>query len=377
MSDAELRAYNPTWRDRIAAWLIGDGRQPAYRRQVVTGILGSAGLGNEGASVVDFTPAGAVFAGDEAIRAAQDGDYAGAGLSALGAVPTGVVVAGTRAVRGAARGMAPQGARGAGILAMRPPVEHYPPRMPERPFEADYPNGAKIDDAGRLTESIHGRPLTATFVAGRRYENMPDTNFARASEDLGRIARGILGTYPRLSETGEIGADVAGALVYNLETYAPKEILINTSTHPGDYPRVLSHEIGHAIDLSLGRPAIPDGPSREQLMRNYDVMAVERPGEARPYTPETLGYPGDQTDEELIAEGISSYLMDPNYFKTVAPDAAAHFRSFNEHPAIRDILQFNTFFPFLVPGLVNGREPDPKPSLDDRFGALYRAGLAT
>jgi hypothetical protein len=76
--DTALRAYKPTWRDRIAQAMIGDDRPSEIRRRVVEGLMGSSGLGSPGLSVVDFVPGGQVFAMQDAAAA---GDMQGAALA--------------------------------------------------------------------------------------------------------------------------------------------------------------------------------------------------------------------------------------------------------------------------------------------------------
>jgi hypothetical protein len=49
-----------------------------------------------------------------------------------------------------------------------------PPKLPPRPFSADYPRGAPTDEASRLTADIDGRPLRAQYIAGRRVPDGPD-----------------------------------------------------------------------------------------------------------------------------------------------------------------------------------------------------------
>lgn len=75
---AELRAYEPTWRDRLARVLMGDGRASPERRAIVEGLTGSSGLGTTGMGLVDVTPAGVPLAAQEA---AQGGDYRGAAMA--------------------------------------------------------------------------------------------------------------------------------------------------------------------------------------------------------------------------------------------------------------------------------------------------------
>lgn len=78
----ELRAYDPTWRDRVAAALIGEGKPSRYYRDVISGLVGSAGIGGTGYSLSDLTPAGTVFSADEMVRSARDGNYGQAALDA-------------------------------------------------------------------------------------------------------------------------------------------------------------------------------------------------------------------------------------------------------------------------------------------------------
>lgn len=77
---AELRAYNPTWRDKLAGWMMGDERATPERRRFVEGLLGSSGLGSTGFGVVDATPVGGLLGAQEA---AQQGDYRGAAMNAM------------------------------------------------------------------------------------------------------------------------------------------------------------------------------------------------------------------------------------------------------------------------------------------------------
>lgn len=77
---AELRPYNPTWRDRIAQVMMGDGRPSQTRRQFVEGMTGSTGVGGTGIGLADFVPGGQVFAAQEA---ASQGDGQGAAVAMM------------------------------------------------------------------------------------------------------------------------------------------------------------------------------------------------------------------------------------------------------------------------------------------------------
>jgi hypothetical protein len=46
---------------------------------------------------------------------------------------------------------------------------------------------------------------------------------------------------------------------------------------------------------------------------------------------------------ELMAEGIRAYMRDPNWFKTVAPNAVKRIREkVNSNTDINDVVQFNS-----------------------------------
>ena len=102
---AELRPYNPTWRDRIAAALIGDARPGSARANFAEGVTGSRGLGTTGMGLVDLTPAGIPMAAQEANRSAMAGDTVGAIANAMAVIPAAKVPI------AAAKGAATQGIR--------------------------------------------------------------------------------------------------------------------------------------------------------------------------------------------------------------------------------------------------------------------------
>jgi hypothetical protein len=46
---------------------------------------------------------------------------------------------------------------------------------------------------------------------------------------------------------------------------------------------------------------------------------------------------------ELVAEGLRAYMSNPNYFKTVAPKAAAKFRAaVNKNRLLKKVIQLNS-----------------------------------
>ncbi len=70
----------PTWKDRIAQFLMGDQRPSVERRNFVEGLMGTSGIGPSGFGIASLTPAGPIL---DAQEAAQGGDYRGAALAAI------------------------------------------------------------------------------------------------------------------------------------------------------------------------------------------------------------------------------------------------------------------------------------------------------
>lgn len=102
---AELRPYEPTWRDRIAQMMMGNAKASPERRRFVEGLLGSSGLGNTGMGVVDVTPVGGLLQAQEAV---SEGDPRGAALAVL---PIPGAAKAKSAAKTAADAATPQGIR--------------------------------------------------------------------------------------------------------------------------------------------------------------------------------------------------------------------------------------------------------------------------
>ena len=65
-------AYNPTLRDRLATWLLGDQKVSPGVNAMVEGIVGSRGMGTTGMGLIDLTPAGIPMAVQDAYRSGDD-----------------------------------------------------------------------------------------------------------------------------------------------------------------------------------------------------------------------------------------------------------------------------------------------------------------
>lgn len=317
---AELRAYQPSLRDQIA-WGIAGGLgkfgADKHRQKWVADKVGG---------IIDFVPGiGETLGVNDAWRDARAGNYgmaaAGLGLTALGLVP-GAKIA-TKPLK---------------KLASRSPNIYNPPMKSPRPFEADYPGGAVADDAGNLTRDIDGNPLTARYVVGRRIVSGPDV--ALPSEALDEIAKARTGEAIRsvAPRSPEIGRDVGRAVFRR--GGSPDYIAVSNALKPEQSARVAAHEIGHVIDKTADE--IPISGINDELRTIYNDLNNPQ-SHGRRFGPEQNRYRGGDVPRELMAEAIRAYMADPNYLKTVAPKTAARIRKYvNNHPQLKDIIQFNS-----------------------------------
>jgi hypothetical protein len=218
-------------------------------------------------------------------------------------------------------------------------VGYNPKPLNQSSFDVDYPRGARSDDTGRLVESQEGVKLDAPFVAGRRVLGGDDEGlqgeavFEAATRLVDEIApagrsslRGRVGSYREV-------VDDAGN----------KRRLIDYERDLTDdqVPRVVAHEVGHAID-SLSGKIDTKGLSTE-LKQVYHDLATGRQGETKKQTlPQHLGYPAKEVRDEMVAEAVRAYIVDPNYLKSVAPETAKRIReAVNTDPRIAKVIQFN------------------------------------
>lgn len=329
----EMTAYRPTWRDALAIAFSGNGRVSGLRRNLLEGVLGSTGLGSTGSSLIDFTPAGVAFAADETARALDAGNYGDAAMNALGAIPGGAVSGGVAT--------ALAGAKPWKNLASRSANMYNPPAKSPRAFEADYPQGARSDEAGRLLEDIEGRPLVARHVVGRTHEGGGDA--ALPADAYDSVAEAVTGGRPQAVASRQIGGD-AGQYVVTRDRRSGdvlnRDIFVDKSLSEAQAQRVAAHEIGHAINDVSG--TIPVDGLDGELRRVYNDLNNPQ-SYGKKFGPEQNRYKGETAKRELLAESIRAYMTDPNYIKTVAPDVASRIRKYvNSHPEISKVIQFNS-----------------------------------
>jgi hypothetical protein len=204
---AEMRSYEPTWREKISNYLLGDERASPERERLVTGITGSRGLpGTEQVGVIDFTRARIPLYAQEAVRNYNEGNYGQAALSALGATPVPLL---DKAVGGIASGVSAIG---------RKALEETPrSRIVEAAMRQgiNVPRGAITSDiiqplAGSLADApIVGAPLRkaarkgAEETTGALERTM--TGLGRTSADeSGQVARDAIQSWIRGGSSDEL-----------------------------------------------------------------------------------------------------------------------------------------------------------------------------
>jgi hypothetical protein len=373
----ELRAYDPTWRERMASWLMAHGaggtgeqaNQPSLAREnFVGGVMGSTGLGPTGIGLSDLTPFGIAFGVQEAIRA---GDYKGA---AINLVPGAVAArSGVRAARRGADAVIDAVTRRRATASSLSPEEgllYNPPAKPQRPFSADYPGGVNGGKGSRLDRDTEGRPLVAETVVGRRTVGGADEAITPAQLDAG--ATKIAGVEPESVAESALPPQTVGQISALRGSSGPLfSIHLVDSLPPEARHRVLAHEFGHLIDSVGGKRigvdhigdirAIPQYGIRDDLRQIYHDLNDQtwRRGKPTPRFlqtgPEAFGYKPEERAAEYMAEAIRAYLADPNYIKTVAPETAARIRQYvNSNPRINRYIQFNAAVPAASAAVLGG-----------------------
>jgi hypothetical protein len=221
-----------------------------------------------------------------------------------------------------------------------------------------------------LQYDIEGRPLTARYIAGRKYLGGADEALTPA--ELDAAAEATLGSKPETVEARALRRATVGS-------YDPNTNSIRVLRTLDDPARnmVAAHEVSHGIDDLAGAlefdgrrvvRTIPQAGIKRELGTVYNDLNNSYLASARAKKPDvepentywgtgvtptrTFGYkPGLDADRELNAEAIRAYIADPNYLKTVAPKTAARIREFvNENPRLSKIIQFNS----LVGGALAG-----------------------
>jgi hypothetical protein len=208
---------------------------------------------------------------------------------------------------------------------------------------------------------MDGRPLTAKYIAGRRTAGGKDVGLEPV--DIHDLIVDAIGIPPDF-ESPEQLRGMSGVYLPRYEDRRPvqPEIWINEQLKNEQKRLVMAHEAGHMIeDLAVGPKRMPIRGLKPELEPVYSTLNSGVEGRQPLLLPKDNGYSKRESPFELVAEAIRAYLTDPNYFKTVAPHAAAAIRAMvNSHPQLSKWIQFNSLGGIAALGGGIGGTPDDK-----------------
>jgi hypothetical protein len=227
------------------------------------------------------------------------------------------------------------------------------PELPKRPFHEDYPD-AHGPLGEPLTHTMDGVPLRSQFVAGRQTWGGGDMGLGPG--DISDLSA-LIANAARPALAGEIGTDAGRYLRVAGPDGPQTSILYRSDLDDAARPRILAHEIGHAVDDKAG--SVPLEGLVRKLQGNYNTGTNANRGRvpgkdlgdaaawAKPERPQDHGYTKpDDINAELMAEGVRAYLTNPNYLKTRYPELAARIREYvNENPRLSPHIQLNANAP--------------------------------
>lgn len=228
------------------------------------------------------------------------------------------------------------------IAASRSVSMYAPPRMKNpRPFQLDYRLPPVTDSEGRLLKDIEGRPLGARFVVGRQFAGKPDVPMTPDE-----IRSALTDLNIRLVKQPPVPVDpnTGGVFAGDFARRRPVgDLFVKDTQSKQDQNLMLAHEFGHAIDHFADYFSDHLTPAEIDELRGVYTTLRVGPRKTRVPQPEHFGYPLDEVNGELAAEGFRAYLMSPNWFKAVAPKSAARFRAaVNKNKYLKHVIQFNS-----------------------------------
>lgn len=236
------------------------------------------------------------------------------------------------------------------IRARENEAGYPPPPLAPRPFADDYPRSPHRVAGRPLVADIEGRPLVAKHVAGRRTVGGPDEGLSpEAVADVGR-ALGEVRFVPR-SELPDraIGQFLGKKWPDSFMRQPIREFSVAEDLPPMQKAITLAHEVGHGVSFGTLFPFRLGGQNEARKVYHELRTGKPAPPTGSHLDPELYGYHPRYVNEELRAELLRAYMMDPNYLKRTAPDAARSIRdAVNSRPGLKDIIQFNAVPPMVV-----------------------------
>lgn len=359
MSDMNAPGGVPTGGPRPKPAMVAGPAPTGYDRvrDAIYGLLGgrpaNAVAADKLATAFDFGTMGmATGAYNGAKHLAETGEPGILAMSLLpGAKPVGLAAKGAGRIGGILQEMSSRSVHPAREYA-RSSDGYMPPVLPQRNFTDDYRKTGLGHPGRRLETDIDGRPLVAEFVAGRRKVGGPDE--ALEAGDVYDVASKIASSINIVP-----AADLPRG---SIGSYQSRNNSIRIADHlsPAASANVLAHETGHAIDKLSRSGVIFDGDRKARKVY-HDLatgdVAETRIGKYR--SPESYGYPKSEVRDELIAEMLRAYMINPNYLKSINPEGAKAIRAaVNGDPILNKVIQFNTPLAGLLGGAAILRESD-------------------
>jgi len=217
-----------------------------------------------------------------------------------------------------------------------------PPNRPQRPFEADHPNGAIADEKGTLLVDKYGNPLIAKYRPGRQTLGGGDVGLSH--DEFHNLGEDLIEKKIETVPYGSLGRDgkSLGQLRYDDKTNELLTIRIVDNLPKEEHGPIKSHEVGHAVDVATGRQPIDTPEMQADLERIYSDLATGIDGGEPLTLPSSRGYSGTRTRDELMGEGFRAAIANPNYFKSVAPKTYDILADRISKSKIAHLLQLNS-----------------------------------
>lgn len=230
-----------------------------------------------------------------------------------------------------------------------------PPPMAQRAFESDYRIAPSGELGARLDVDMDGLPIDpGAMIAGRRAVGGDDVGLSEAEADA------LAHMFADVQRVKRSGPELKGDAGRYVRDPVQPRIYVDKALDPASGARVQAHELGHALDKHLrftrdgmehGLPVEGNVPALREVYERLNTPQHIKPGKG--YQPESHKYKGEEVNDELNAEAIRAYLINPNYLKSVAPKVAARIREYlNAHPEVSKRIHFNA----MVPGAVGVEE---------------------
>jgi hypothetical protein len=216
--------------------------------------------------------------------------------------------------------------------------------------QTSYPTAPVPEPTGYVDPE--GRMGAASFVPGREGQGYDTPHVRALANRLSRVSEG------GMAAPGQNGSYDAGN----------NTIRVYGGLSDAEHSRVLGHETGHAVEALTGLSThlkllevqpIPLKKGGSIVKELSDVSSLERP---HLWSDEPVGDYSERTQfeeyrkrrDELFADAVRHYLVDPTSMKKVAPTAARFIRDHVNASNIGQIIAFASMAGLALPGIAQG-----------------------